>query len=210
MKVPFSMRQIFLFKFLNVNLPHLELINKILKYAKYLKEIMKRHMKMKKAKQIDSNASCSMLIARASTNLTHLSIYQKLRLEELKDTLITLKVLDKSLLHPKGLLKDVLVKIRGFITPVYFVVLDSEKDREIPILLGRPFLATSKSTIDLKRNELIIKIVNKMEVFKCGRDSKVKDCLERNVLIMQEKWINGEILELMELTEWPKKVESNG
>ncbi|KAA3483362.1 Transposon Ty3-I Gag-Pol polyprotein [Gossypium australe] len=43
------------------------LIDKIPKYAKYLKEIMKRHQKMKQGEQIDINASCSILIARRYT-----------------------------------------------------------------------------------------------------------------------------------------------
>ncbi|KAA3487825.1 methanol O-anthraniloyltransferase-like [Gossypium australe] len=38
------------------------------------------------------------------------------------------------------------------------VILDFEEDDETPILLGRPFLPTSRSTIDLKKNELTMKI----------------------------------------------------
>ncbi|KAG8480822.1 hypothetical protein CXB51_025565 [Gossypium anomalum] len=52
-----------LFISLNVDLPLLEIINKIPKYAKYLKKIMKQHRKMEKDKQIDIDASCSALIA---------------------------------------------------------------------------------------------------------------------------------------------------
>ncbi|MBA0570638.1 hypothetical protein Golob_004257 [Gossypium lobatum] len=48
------------------------------------------------------------------------------------------------------------------------MVLDFEEDREIPILLGRPFLATSRSIIDLEKNELTIKINGEIETFKCG------------------------------------------
>lgn len=46
----------------------------------------------------------------------------------------------------------------SFIVPVDFVILDFEKDGEIPILLERPFLATSRATIDLEKNELKMKI----------------------------------------------------
>ncbi|KAA3462882.1 Retrovirus-related Pol polyprotein from transposon opus [Gossypium australe] len=63
-----------------------------------------------------------------------------------------------SSVHPKGALEDVLVKVRSFIIPANFVVLDIEKDCEIPVLLGGPFLATSGSTIDLEKNELTMKI----------------------------------------------------
>ncbi|MBA0607130.1 hypothetical protein Godav_019475 [Gossypium davidsonii] len=54
-------------------------------------------------------------------------------------------------------LENVLVKVRNFIIPVEFVILDFEEDHEIPILLGRPFLAMSRSTID-PENELTMKI----------------------------------------------------
>lgn len=76
------------------------------------------------------------------------------------------------MIHLKGVLEDVLVKVRQFIISIDFVVLDFEEDHEILLLLERLFLATSKSTIDLKKNELIMKIDRKVEVFKCGNPSK--------------------------------------
>lgn len=71
-------------------------------------------------------------------------------------------------MHPKGVLEDVLVKVRSFIVPTDFVILDFEGDCEIPILLGKPFLVTSKSTIDLEKNELTMKINGEIETFKCN------------------------------------------
>ena len=37
-----------------------------------------------------------------------------------------------------------------------FVVLDMEEDREAPIILGRPFLATGQALIDVKSGELTL------------------------------------------------------
>lgn len=54
------------------------------------------------------------------------------------------------------------------------MVLDFEEYRDIPILQGRPFLAISRSTIDLNINELTMKINNEIKTFKYG------DNLERN------------------------------
>ncbi|KAA3484179.1 RNA-directed DNA polymerase-like protein [Gossypium australe] len=51
-----------------------------------------------------------------------------------------------------GVQEDVLVKVRSFIIPINFLVLDFEEDRGISILLGRPFLAIFRSTIDLEKN----------------------------------------------------------
>ena len=47
------------------------------------------------------------------------------------------------------MIEDVLVKVDKFIFPVDFIVLDMEEDKEIPILLGKPFLATGRAMIDL-------------------------------------------------------------
>ncbi|KAA3487165.1 bromodomain-containing protein [Gossypium australe] len=146
-----------LFKSLNVNLPLLELIDKIPKYAKYLKEIMSRHKKLKKG---------------ANINLIPLSIYRKLRLEELKNTSITLQLAYRSLVRPKGVLENILVKVRNFIVLVDFLVLDFKEDQEILILLGRSFLATYRSTIDLEKNELTMKTDDEIEVLKCSHDSQ--------------------------------------
>ncbi|KAA3466413.1 Retrovirus-related Pol polyprotein from transposon opus [Gossypium australe] len=97
-------------------------------------------------------------------NLMPLSIFEKLELGDLKTTQITLQLADKCSVRTKGVLEDVLVKVQSFIIPANFV-----------ILLGRPFLATSRSTIDLEKNELTIKINGETETFKCGHQSSDED-----------------------------------
>ena len=44
-----------------------------------------------------------------------------------------------------------LVKVDKFIFPSDFIVLVMEEDKEIPIILGRPFLATGKAMIDVQK-----------------------------------------------------------
>ena len=51
-------------------------------------------------------------------------------------------MIDHSLTYPWGILEDVLVKVDKFIFSVDFVVLEMEEDREVPIVLERPFLVT--------------------------------------------------------------------
>ncbi|GJT46895.1 putative SWI/SNF-related matrix-associated actin-dependent regulator of chromatin subfamily A member 3-like protein 1 [Tanacetum coccineum] len=50
---------------------------------------------------------------------------------------------------PKGIAENVMVKIDKFVFPVDFVILDMEEDHRIPIILGRPFLATAHARIDV-------------------------------------------------------------
>ena len=52
------------------------------------------------------------------------------------------------------MIEDVLVKVDKFIFLVDFIILDMEEDKEIPIILGRPFLATDRALIDMKKGEL--------------------------------------------------------
>ena len=49
-----------------------------------------------------------------------------------------------------------LVKVGSFIFPVDFVILDMEEDREVPIILGRPFLATSNAIINVKKGNVTL------------------------------------------------------
>ena len=39
-----------------------------------------------------------------------------------------------------------------------FVVIDIEEDKQIPLLLGRPFLATGAALIDVKKGELTLRV----------------------------------------------------
>ena len=49
---------------------------------------------------------------------------------------------DRNLAQLEGILKDVLINVGKFIFPVDFVVIDIEEDKQVPLLLGRTFLAT--------------------------------------------------------------------
>ena len=58
---------------------------------------------------------------------------------------------DRTLAQPEGILEYVLIKVAKFIFPVNFMVIDIEEDKQIPLLLGRPFLATGATLIDVKK-----------------------------------------------------------
>ena len=56
------------------------------------------------------------------------------------------------------MIEDVLVKVDKFIFPADFIVLDMEENKEIPIILGRPFLATGRAMIDVQKGELKLRV----------------------------------------------------
>ena len=96
----------------------------------------------------------ALLDLGASVNLLPYSMYKQLGLGELKPTNITLSLADRSVKIPKGIVEDVLVKVDKFYYPVDFVVLDTELVAEginqVPIILERPFLATSNAIINCR------------------------------------------------------------
>ena len=114
----------------------------------------------------------------ASINLMPLSIFKRLGLGEARPTTVTLQLADRSLKHPRGVIEDVLVKVDKFIFPAYFIVLDMEEDKEIPIILGRPFLATGRAMIDVQRGELKLRVQEdevKFNVFEAVRHPEESD-----------------------------------
>ena len=96
----------------------------------------------------------ALLDLGASVNLLPYSVYKQLGLGVLKPTNITLSLADRSVKIPKGIVEEVLVKVEKFYYPMDFVVLDTEPivvgPNHVPIILGRPFLATSNAIINCR------------------------------------------------------------
>ncbi|RVW33036.1 Retrovirus-related Pol polyprotein from transposon opus [Vitis vinifera] len=90
----------------------------------------------------------------ASVNLLPYSVYKQLGLGQLKPTSITLSLADRLVKIPRGVIEDVLVQVDNFYYPVDFVVLDTDptikEANSVPIILGRPFLATSNAIINCR------------------------------------------------------------
>ena len=53
-----------------------------------------------------------------------------------------------------------LVKVDKFIFLVDFVVLNMYKDKEAPLILGRPLLVAGKTLIDVENGELSLRVGN--------------------------------------------------
>ncbi|XP_070009861.1 uncharacterized protein [Nicotiana sylvestris] len=88
---------------------------------------------------------------RASRNLMPLAIYKRLA--------------DRTVKRPSGILDDLLILVGKFVFPADFVILDCKVDEEIPILLGRLFLATRKALIDCEIWELKMRLNDEEKTF---------------------------------------------
>ncbi|CAL9001065.1 unnamed protein product [Prunus brigantina] len=110
--------------------------------------------------------------------------------ENLKATTISLQLADRSVKYPRGIVEDILVQVDKLILPADFVVLDMEEapihDRELPILLGRPFMATAKTIIDVQNGLLTLTVLGETVQFKVfeslSHPSSSFDCCSIDVL----------------------------
>ncbi|XP_021756625.1 uncharacterized protein LOC110721744 [Chenopodium quinoa] len=101
------------------------------------------------------NALCDL---GASVSLMPYLVYQRLNLGELLPSNITLQLVDRSIKFPKGKVEDVPLRVGKFVIPVDFVVLEMDEDAIIPIILGRPFIATSGAFVDVKSAKISLKV----------------------------------------------------
>ncbi|XP_075080322.1 uncharacterized protein LOC142165843 [Nicotiana tabacum] len=101
----------------------------------------------------------------ASINLMPLAIYTKLGIGRDRPTSMLLQLAYRTVKRPTGILDDVLVQVGKFVFPTNFVILDCQVDGEIPIIMGRPFLATGRALIDCETGELKMRLNDKKVIF---------------------------------------------
>ncbi|XP_062176246.1 uncharacterized protein LOC133881340 [Alnus glutinosa] len=187
------------FRRCEVNIPLLDAIKQVPRYAKFLKALCthKREQKHKRCKKVSVGENVSAVIQRklpakckdpgmftipctignmrfekvmadlgASINVMPYSIYAYLKLGPLLKTGVVIQLADRSIAYPKGVVEDVLVQINDLVFPADFYVLDMENgDQTAPILLGRPFLKTSKAKIDVNSGTITMEFDGKIVKF---------------------------------------------
>ena len=234
---------------MNVNLPLLDMIEKMPAYAKIFKSLHANRQKFWPNHQecITGNASAvlqkelppklkdpgsfcinitvgdtklekAMLDLGSSINLMPLSIYKQLEWNELKPTTMSLLLADGSVRYPRGIVEDVLVQVDKLIIPADFVVLDMDDvSRETnirPILLGRPFMKTARTIIDVHEGKLSMTVLDEtveFKVFKSDlKDISSVDCFAVDTLPSQDysKNANEYLDEILALFE--EKCEEGG
>ncbi|KAL5827616.1 hypothetical protein ACOSQ3_019455 [Xanthoceras sorbifolium] len=116
------------------------------------------------------NALCDL---GASINLMPFSVFKKLGWGKVKSTNGTLQLADRSVKYLHGIVEDVLVKVDELYFLVDFVVLEMEEDVEIPLILGRPFLATSRVLIDVHEGKLTLRVGDEEAIFNVFKARKI-------------------------------------
>ena len=161
----------------------------------------------------------TLLDLGASVNLLPYSMYKHLGLGELKPTSITLSLADRSIKISKGIVEDVLIQVNKFNYPVDFVVLDTEPAavgaNYVPIILGRPFLATSNTIINFQNRVMQLTFRNmtlELNIFHLSKKhmQPVEDGPEEICIIdaiLEEQADQQQIQDVLteELVEWSKE-----
>ncbi|XP_062112041.1 uncharacterized protein LOC133823363 [Humulus lupulus] len=147
-----------------------------------------------------------------------LSVFRRQGLGEGRPTTVTLQLAEKSVKHPRGIIEYVLVKVDKFIFNAYFIVLDMEEDEDVPIILGRSFLATRQALIDVQKGELKLRVQGGEVVFnvfkaltyprasdnccsvnvlyeECPKGKTIEDPLELNLISSPEECDGTEAIE---------------
>ncbi|GJU93893.1 DNA-directed DNA polymerase [Tanacetum coccineum] len=221
-------------KQLHINLPFIEALAQMPKYAKFLKSLLTNKSILEEACKIIMNERCSAILLNklpskekylgsfaipydigqlhidnalgdlgASISLMPYTMYKKLGLGEPKATRMSLELADRSIQYPRGIIENVLIKVDKFVFPIDFVILDMHEDLRVPIILGRPFLATARAMIDVFNKKITLRVGDDEIIF--GADQSTKrptteddECYGIDDL---DKTINKEAQELLEHKE---------
>ncbi|KAM2111929.1 hypothetical protein ACFX1R_014494 [Malus domestica] len=188
------------FRKVHVNIPLLDAIKQIPKYAKCLKKLCttKKRAREKEVVHVSENVSAmlqrklppkckdpssftipcvigntrfksAMLDLGASINVMPYSVYASMNLGALKHDGVIIQLADRSNAYPKGVLEDVLVQVDHLIFPADFYVLEmdeSDHAPSLPILLGRPFMKTAQTKIDVAKGLVTMAFGGDMISFK--------------------------------------------
>ncbi|XP_070029436.1 uncharacterized protein [Nicotiana sylvestris] len=165
----------------------------------------------------------------ANINLIPLAIYKRLGIGRARPTSMLLQLADRTVKQPSGILDNVLAQVGKFVFPADFVILDCRVDEEIPINLGKPFLATGRALIDCEIGELKMRLNDEEITFNVQksmrRPSELANCslidavdviveTDDDVLTIEDPLavclmnldeVNGE-----ELVEWVLALEGRG
>ncbi|KAL1555248.1 hypothetical protein AAHA92_15714 [Salvia divinorum] len=154
-----------------------------LKLPRHCSDIIQKHRAVKQRDPGQFIIRCSIGKGKADKalcdlgadiNIMPLEYYEKLNIGPLKATGVCIRLSDNITTQAVGIVEDVLVKIDDFIFPADFFVLDMDVDKDMPLILGRNFLATCKALIDVGRGEITLSVSHSKSTYQIER-AMIKD-----------------------------------
>ena len=119
------------------------------------------------------------------------SAFDKMGIGRKKLEPVTLQMADRTLAKPEGIIEDVLVKVGKFIFPADFIILDMEEDSQVPMLLGRPFLATGAALIDMQKGILTLRVGEETTDFNLIRSLRNLDVEREDIKSVEDVYVNN-------------------
>nr|GEY36723.1 reverse transcriptase domain-containing protein [Tanacetum cinerariifolium] len=95
-----------------------------------------------------------------------------LSLPKLTPTRMTLELVDRSITRPKGVAKDVFIKVGKIHFLTDFVVVDFEADPRVPLISGRSFLRTGRALIGFYREEITLRVNDEAVTFNLNQTTR--------------------------------------
>ncbi|XP_070026524.1 uncharacterized protein [Nicotiana sylvestris] len=155
-------------KSLSINAPLVEALEQMPGYAKFMKDLVrkKRSMNCETIKMIHQVSAIVYSTALNLEDPSAFTISNTIGSADLAKALCDLGV-DKFILSANFVILDYKVdyEVDKFILPADFVFLDCKVNYKVPIILGRPFLATWKDLVDLEAVELTFRVGDEKVVF---------------------------------------------
>ncbi|XP_070043245.1 uncharacterized protein [Nicotiana tomentosiformis] len=191
-------------KQVHVNLPFTKVLSQMLAYAKFLKEILTKKRKIEETLVVKITEHCSAILQNKLPQ-------KKLEMEigEIRSAPISLQLADQTTLIHEGIVEDVLVRVDKFVFPMDFIVVNMEENKEAPLILGRPFLATGRAILDIHERKLMLRVGEETVIFEMDVEIEVK----REKLAASVVWkVKGEkdkaaVSEKDKCGVYPKKTE---
>ncbi|XP_019263643.1 PREDICTED: uncharacterized protein LOC109241362 [Nicotiana attenuata] len=160
-------------KQIHLNIPLVDTLREVPKYAKYIKDIVENKRRLTEFETVALTEECTSRIQH--------KLPQKLkdpgsftipvRIGEfdvgraLYDLGASINLMSLSVFKQLGLGAPRPTTIRKFIFPADFIILDYVADELVPIILGRPLLATGDPIIKVREGKMILRVDNEEAVF---------------------------------------------
>ncbi|GKD27152.1 reverse transcriptase domain-containing protein [Tanacetum coccineum] len=152
-------------KQLHINLPFIEALAQMPNYAKFLKGLLTNKARLKEACMITMNERCSAVLLN------------KLPSKEKDPGSFTIPC-NIGQLHINNTLADLGASISLMPYTMYeklrldFVILDMPEDSRVPIILGRPLLATARTMIDVFNKKITLRVGDAEVIFDVDQSIK--------------------------------------
>ncbi|KAL1531262.1 hypothetical protein AAHA92_33960 [Salvia divinorum] len=136
----------------------------------------------------------------ASINVLPLSLYQTLNGVKMADAQVVIQLADCSCIHPEGIVENIIVKVHDFIYAADFYVIRTGTNSagSSGILLGRPFLKTAKTVIDVFEGTLCLEYYGE------------KYTLSMEELLQDEYQVGEKGKMEEEVAQWNQEVHTQG